>query len=439
MYGDDIYAARHIFDCSDTHNYATLNGGVQGGPNLGPQQYTQANPTTGGANMIGSECMQIEFNGTLVTQNNYGTIVGSGAQPVMIDYNGQLVSITGQFVPAPNQAQANNCYGPINTYQIVNGGSNLFNPQGPFCPSDNGTGTGTGGKPCDDFNVATLQMQNACCGKCLQGVYSGTPGDACDTLTNSCKCCPDDLGGEERGCLDPNATNSGQCCPQNNYQGCVPTIQFDKCCEYDRYDPCKDPEYSGEECFICRMPGPLGCQSLAQLGMSVSSAMNNSYNIYNDVNLCNATEKCRPDDRGSEDPCIPVDGQMPSNWNEETECWYCKEPGSPTCSNAGPNAPFICASQTCYNLIADCHSQSECGPSSGEMIECQCCDGAFPQSMLQQVPANPGCSVLNGGSLYNCQPQQSAPISCKKPLPTNDFPVGIAESILRMQKLANIK
>jgi len=248
-------------------------------------------------------------------------------------------------------------------------------------------------KSCEYFYAATQQMQDNCCSKCANGSVT-LPNDPCYILTDGCRCCDPITRGD---------------------------------------DPCKDPEYSGEECFICREPGPLGCQSLAALNMTVASAA--PYTVYNDINICNAAEECKPDDRRNDDPCVPVDGQMPSNWNEETECWYCKEPGSPSCQNAGANAPFICASHTCYNLIADCHSQSECGPSSGEMIECQCCDGMYPQSMVTPVPAIPGCSALNGGGLWNCQPQQSTPISCKKPLPTPTILPQIDENFVEKLKI----
>ena len=147
VFGPDIYNARHIFDCSETLNWPGLNGGAFNGPNLGPQQFTQQNPTTGGANNIGSECMRLELNGTILDFSNFSTLVGTGFQPLMIDYNGQIVSVTGQFTPSQNQASG--CPTDpnlIQTYQVVNGSGLLFNPKGPFCPS-----TPRGGEdPCKD-------------------------------------------------------------------------------------------------------------------------------------------------------------------------------------------------------------------------------------------------------------------------------------------------
>ena len=169
-------------------------------------------------------------------------------------------------------------------------------------------------KPCVDFMAASIQNQQACCGKCVGNppVYTGPAGDFCDTLHESCDCCPPDpcndfdawanalpggtsdpsyslycseaclqpggypvilnptsftldpvngvdycsccepvIGGEERGCLNSQAINYMQCCPQNNYPGCVPTVQFDDCCEFD-------PLLSDIKCQCCEGGAPVG-------------------------------------------------------------------------------------------------------------------------------------------------------------------------------------
>ena len=93
--------------------------------------------------------------------------------------------------------------------------------------------------PCDDFNAAPINLQQGCCGKCnVNGVYTGSPTDQCGILGNPnfCDCCPEPVG-DERGCLDSTATNYLECCPQNNYPGCVANIPTNEnCCKYEPND-----------------------------------------------------------------------------------------------------------------------------------------------------------------------------------------------------------
>ena len=90
--------------------------------------------------------------------------------------------------------------------------------------------------PCDDFNAAPISLQQGCCGKCVNGVYTGSPTDPCGMLGNFCDCCPEPVG-DERGCLDSTATNYLECCPQNNYPGCVANIPTNEdCCKYEPND-----------------------------------------------------------------------------------------------------------------------------------------------------------------------------------------------------------
>jgi hypothetical protein len=46
--------------------------------------------------------------------------------------------------------------------------------------------------PCEDFNAVSVSLQQACCGKCLNGVYTGSSTDQCGILGNPnfCDCCP---------------------------------------------------------------------------------------------------------------------------------------------------------------------------------------------------------------------------------------------------------
>jgi len=133
-----------------------------------------------------------------------------------------------------------------------------------------------------------------------------------------------------------------------------------ECCKDDNTgtytggdDPCKDPEYNGEECFVCREPGPLGCQSLAALGLTVASAAPSI--VYNDVNVCNATEKCIPDDRG-DDPC--------SDRNTAHEdCFWCHPEMGTGCVPVGTNVTYAFTNgYTLYQNPADCAlNEPNCG------------------------------------------------------------------------------
>ncbi len=87
--------------------------------------------------------------------------------------------------------------------------------------------------PCEDFNNASPAMQQGCCDKCQMMGGTLPPNTQCHTLTNNCDCCETDTGEEIKGCLDPNAINANTCCPQVNFPGCIPTVQYDECCKYE--------------------------------------------------------------------------------------------------------------------------------------------------------------------------------------------------------------
>ena len=137
----------------------------------------------------------------------------------------------------------------------------------------------------------------------------------------------------------------------------------------------------------------------------------------------------------------------------QKDCWFC-EPGDINTSGWVDPMALVNANGGCIQFLStngaftssysgqmyptqsDCNANSECAPTRGDEILCQCCKGGNPQSMSQSVPANPGCSVLNGGGYWNCQPAQSQPISCKKPLPDlPDIPIELAEEIKRYKTL----
>ena len=113
------------------------------------------------------------------------------------------------------------------------------------------------------------------------------------------------------------------------------------------------------------------------------------------------------------------------------------------CCDGGP----ACVSVTFNNISDDCsiYQMDPCGHpdcmvdpvgpiepiridnnhvvTSELMINCQCCQDGYPVSMGQQVSANPGCSVLNGGSLSNCQDSTNhTPLSCDSTTGPCDWP-----------------
>lgn len=134
-------------------------------------------------------------------------------------------------------------------------------------------------EPCRDFLAATPSMQNGCCGKCINGVYTGTAGDPCDVLTQSCKCCDDTRGD----------------------------------------DPCKDNPT--EECYWCQAEQGSSC---VPVGTNLTYALANGFSLYSDPADCNSAEpRC-----GGIDPVRDI------------ECHRCDLNGYPVGNMfPGPNCP----------------------------------------------------------------------------------------------------
>jgi len=145
-------------------------------------------------------------------------------------------------------------------------------------------------------------------------------------------------------------------------------------------------------------------------------------------------------------------GDDPCKLNPK-ECWFCELEDINTSDWVDPMA-LVNANGGCiqfgstnttytsnysgqmYTTQSDCTANSPCSEDGGDdKIQCQCCDGGYAQSMAQWVPATPGCSVLNGGGLYNCQPQQSTPISCGDDHERPGDAVELAEEIKRYKEL----
>jgi hypothetical protein len=101
-------------------------------------------------------------------------------------------------------------------------------------------------------NPNTNMCEVSGCGSVPVGSVPSGFGDPPSTTYNGCVSTDPVI--DERGCMDPNAINNGECCPGNNYPGCVPNIPTNReCCEYEggtEDKGCMDPNAlnNGECC-----------------------------------------------------------------------------------------------------------------------------------------------------------------------------------------------
>jgi len=313
----------------------------------------------------------------------------------------------GSYGGGPNQA--GNCHSLISVKRKFAKAKWANCMQQKCCKEDN-----TGGNDsCKQFYAASQQLQTGCCGKCLNGVYSGIPGDQCDTLTNSCKCCDDDRGGEDvRGCLNPaqsGATNIGMPCPGS--VGVV-NIHYEPCCNYDNTggDDCKQ---------FYAMPQNYqdGCCEKCQGNISPSDP-------------CYVHCKC----------CDPIISDDPCKDNPNPECYWCFEETSQggSCQQVGGNLNYaITNGINLYSTQADCNA-AEPGCKRDDidpqMIECHKCANGYPVGNMFPGP--------------NCPPGWQSmppfnPADCKKPTGGGDFPTDpvdmVDSGMQRMRDLMEYK
>ena len=194
--------------------------------------------------------------------------------------------------------------------------------------------------PCPNGIISPGDPDYGFCLECFAGSPSPLTGP-------NCECCRRETqGGDERGCLDPSASNYMSCCPQNNYPGCVPTVPFDECCKYDRDpggDNCKDNP--NPECWICREPGT-PCVTLASAGITPAAAMAAGMTAYDTQASCHASSECGPN-RGTGDmkECHKCEGGYPvSNMFPATQgCppgWQSMPPFDPSKCKPGRGGEF---------------------------------------------------------------------------------------------------
>jgi hypothetical protein len=251
------------------------------------------------------------------------------------------------------------------------------------------------------------------------------------------------------GCMDPNALNgpgsvnypNGECCDDPSGRiyrfnilhphNCVPTIPNNECCKY-----CTDPDwvnlppepkqgycdnrggvthnFQGADCitangsFVVTINNPTWGQSTGQWYSSW---------FYGGANYCPCCidERGRSEDKGCEDPKALNNG----------EC--CN--GDPNCTVIGSN-PECCRYEEDPEPCKKCcceksHTPGEVSPKEGP----DPMGGCKLNTQTQLSPTTNPCECPQGTIETPCKP---------KPIPTNDFPIGLDESIVRMQKLANI-
>jgi hypothetical protein len=207
-----------------------------------------------------------------------------------------------------------------------------------------------------------------------------------------------------------------------------------------------EPGGLAERCYVCQKELQT-CDMLANIPMTVATAQGLNLTLFQDLPTCNAQSECGP---GTGDNCDPTDGTYygfgtqnpdPSTHNPlwGKDCWFCKEDAMPGCTEITTPmlqgeafATWQAGDSDIYADPANCNAIEKCGDDNtgGKMVECFCCDGQNAQSMVQQVPAVPGCSALNGGNLSGCVLHTNSggtwdPKMCIKPGgPINDFPTG---------------
>ena len=156
-----------------------------------------------------------------------------------------------------------------------------------------------------------------------------------------------------------------------------------------------------------------------------------------DQNALNYNECCNGDPNctvvGSNPECCKYDRRT----GDERGCI------DPNATNNGE----CCPGNNYPGCVATLHHEPCCKyEGGGEEKKCTCCkkiEGGTIQgiSMATQIPISDSCSQFNNPPLlYGCTDSTLWSLSkCSQELPNDDWPIGLDESIIRMQKLANIK
>ena len=422
---------------------------------------------TGGYPIIGVDCDGSWANGT-----SYGsswqvnvpnmTPTGSGPQPWCVPSG----------VSFPSIACCSYNPGCIDNGMF----SNSPQPGIPALNYDPNANGDCGSKPCSE-NEAWISDHGCCTydavvdkegcddptalnyGICCDGDPNCTP-----TISNP-KCCRYEGGDEDRGCMDPNALNYNKCCDTTD-PNCVPNIDTKECCKYD-VDPgpaptcysCVDPDnfdlsvtlnnttmynsigngtafpnptvISGPATWINWWGGGTGAYSyggFTSIGPNPISP--NSYCLFNYPSVWGGNSSIG----GSTDPSYVAKCEDGRGGSEDKGCMDPNALNNGECCNGDPNCTAIYPNPECCRY--------EDNPV--DEIYCECCDKFGDNiSMVQTVSSPADCigaenTVYSGMGVYGCNvsPVSGGPgTKCKKPIPTNDFPVELSEEIKRIKEL----
>ena len=424
---------------------------------------------TGGYPIIGVDCDGSWANGT-----SYGsswqvnvpnmTPTGSGPQPWCVPSG----------VSFPSIACCSYNPGCIDNGMF----SNSPTPGVPALNYDPNANGDCGSKPCSE-NEAWISDHGCCTydavvdkegcddptalnyGICCDGDPNCTP-----TISNP-KCCRYEGGDEDRGCMDPNALNYNKCCDTTD-PNCVPNIDTKDCCKYD-----VEPSIHVWDLGTCCQPGQACGLWYPMLGSSLGISFVVTNPVYqqanNDLWLALGSPAVGDFNRiYAQGTCVEYIGLIPLNtypiWNASSvnntflNSWPldtnlyndCKcEDGRGGTEDKGCMDPNALNNGECCNGDPNCtaiYPNPECCRYEDDPVEeiyCECCKGQYAQSMAQTVSSPADCigaenTVYAGMGVYGCNvsPVSGGPgTKCKKPIPTNDFPVELSEEIKRIKEL----
>ena len=433
------------------------------------------------------------YNGTWGTPPSQGNCQGSWSQQTyylpLYQNTGGIMTTTGnnpnnagnpspqpwcipKFIHASHVSCCNYNAGCIDNGMFSNSPTPGV-PASNYDPNANGD---CGSKPCSE-NEAWISDHGCCTydavvdkegcddptalnyGICCDGDPNCTP-----TISNP-KCCRYEGGDEDRGCMDPNALNYNKCCDTTD-PNCVPNIDTKECCKYD-VDPgpaptcysCVDPDnfdlsvtlnnttmynsigngtafpnptvISGPATWINWWGGGTGAYSyggFTSIGPNPISP--NSYCLFNYPSVWGGNSSIG----GSTDPSYVAKCEDGRGGSEDKGCMDPNALNNGECCNGDPNCTAIYPNPECCRY--------EDNPV--DEIYCECCDKFGDNiSMVQTVSSPADCigaenTVYSGMGVYGCNvsPVSGGPgTKCKKPIPTNDFPVELSEEIKRIKEL----
>ena len=301
---------------------------------------------------------------------------------------------------------------------------------------------------CQQINA--LQVGNKTFAGCCEMGYFGQPPGT-PTWNN-----PFNINSPECKAIQ----NSAMAINSNFYNCCDPNFGIGD-------DPCT------EELWVAMplaAPGKTTyCARCKETGGGVATAGNYPVDLVNgapyynnNINGTNYCPCCEDEGRSTGGKCDPTDGTYYGFNNGEPrgdhnerwgrDCWFCKEDNMPGCTQIDTPmlqgeafAAYLAGTSGIHGTDTGCNAVEKCGDGgTGSGLKCTCCGpSGLPISPIPN-PNYKSCSSHNGqNGFYGCADVATFdPKACKKPSPTGGGiptnPRQMNESILRMQKLANI-